>query len=162
MVHDCQLWRPVCQGREVMTPCIRHLWTKTGVLQKLPANGLHISLVTQSYCTALQSTLECSWMDSTPLKGYGQCHCFFTIHHSVILDSLEVIQGNIVPLPQQAQAGWSGPPSIHFPAVWLATWKLWLASGTSLWPGHHWCAGPWSREEIWTSSTSWAPTHSSA
>ena len=46
MVHDCQLWRPVCQGREVMTPCISPLWTKTGVLQKLPANGLHISLVT--------------------------------------------------------------------------------------------------------------------
>ena len=47
MVHDCQLWRPVCQDREVMTPCISPLWTKTGVLQKLPANGLHISLVTQ-------------------------------------------------------------------------------------------------------------------
>ena len=29
-----------------MTPCISPLWTKTGVLQKLPANGLHISLVT--------------------------------------------------------------------------------------------------------------------
>ena len=48
MVHDCQLWRPVCQGREVMTPCISPLWTKTGVLQKLPANGLHISLVTHN------------------------------------------------------------------------------------------------------------------
>ena len=46
MVHDCQLWRPVCQGREVMTTCFSPLWTKTGVLQKLPANGLHISLVT--------------------------------------------------------------------------------------------------------------------
>ena len=29
-----------------MTPCISPLWTKTGVHQKLPANGLHISLVT--------------------------------------------------------------------------------------------------------------------
>ena len=48
MVHDCQLWRPVCQGREVMTPCISPLWTKTGVLQKLLANGLHISLVTHT------------------------------------------------------------------------------------------------------------------
>ena len=46
MVHDYQLWRPVCQGREVMTPCISPLWTKPGVLQKLLANGLHISLVT--------------------------------------------------------------------------------------------------------------------
>ena len=43
MVHDCQLWKPVCQGREVMTPCISPLWTKTGVLQKLLANGLYIS-----------------------------------------------------------------------------------------------------------------------
>ena len=51
MVHDCQLWRPVCQGREVMTPCISPLWTKTGVPQKLPANGLHISLVTEVYIT---------------------------------------------------------------------------------------------------------------
>ena len=38
---------PVCQSREIMTPCISPLWTKTGVLQKLLANGLHISLVTQ-------------------------------------------------------------------------------------------------------------------
>ena len=29
-----------------MTPCISPLWTKTGELQKLLANGLHISLVT--------------------------------------------------------------------------------------------------------------------
>ena len=29
-----------------MTPCISPLWTKTGVHQKLPANGLHISLLT--------------------------------------------------------------------------------------------------------------------
>ena len=48
MVHDCQLWRPVCQSREVITLCISPLWTKTGVLQKLPANGLHISLVTHT------------------------------------------------------------------------------------------------------------------
>ena len=33
---------------EVMTPCISPLWTKTGVLQKLPANGLHISPVTHT------------------------------------------------------------------------------------------------------------------
>ena len=46
MVHDCWLWRPVCPGREVITPCISPLWTKPGVLQKLPANGLHISPVT--------------------------------------------------------------------------------------------------------------------
>ena len=46
MVHDCQLWRPVCQGREVMTPCISPLWTKSGVPQKLPVNGLHISPAT--------------------------------------------------------------------------------------------------------------------
>ena len=32
----------------VMTPCISPLWTKTGVLQKLPANGLHISQVTHT------------------------------------------------------------------------------------------------------------------
>ena len=43
-----RLWRPVCQGREVMTPCISPLWTKTGVLQKLPATGLHISPVTHT------------------------------------------------------------------------------------------------------------------
>ena len=36
------------KGREVMTPCISPLWTKTGVPQKLPANGLHIRLVTQT------------------------------------------------------------------------------------------------------------------
>ena len=46
MVQDCWLWRPVCQAREVMTQCINPLWTKTGVLQKLSANGLHISPVT--------------------------------------------------------------------------------------------------------------------
>ena len=49
MVHDCQLCTPVCQGREVMTPCISPLWTKTGVHQKLLANGLHISLVTHEF-----------------------------------------------------------------------------------------------------------------
>ena len=48
-----QVWRPVCLGREVMTPCISPLWTKTGVPQKLPANGLHISLVT--YVTFLHT-----------------------------------------------------------------------------------------------------------
>ena len=48
MVNDCQHWRPICQGREVMTPCISPLWTKTGVLQKLLANGLHISPVTHT------------------------------------------------------------------------------------------------------------------
>ena len=46
MVHDYQFWRPVSQGREVMTPCISLLWTKPGVIQKLLANGLHISRVT--------------------------------------------------------------------------------------------------------------------
>ena len=48
MVHDGQHWRLVCQSREVMTPCISPLWTKTGVHQKLQANGLHISLVTHT------------------------------------------------------------------------------------------------------------------
>ena len=31
-----------------MTPCISPLWTKTGVPQKLLANGLHISPVTNA------------------------------------------------------------------------------------------------------------------
>ena len=45
-----------------MTPCINTLWTKTGVLQKLPANGLNISLVTQVsvflFCDKLHSLSE--------------------------------------------------------------------------------------------------------
>ena len=60
MVYDCRLWRPVCQGREVMTPCVSPLWTKTGVFQKLPANGLHISLVTNRQT---QSPCPSNWSD---------------------------------------------------------------------------------------------------
>ena len=40
-----------------MTPCINPLWIKTGVLQRLLANGLHISLVTLMF---LEPLSKCS------------------------------------------------------------------------------------------------------
>ena len=64
-----------------------------------------------SLCRAHQGH---SGMAGTPLKGHGQHNGFLTLHHSVILDSLEVLQGKIVPSPQHAQTGWSRPPDILF------------------------------------------------
>ena len=58
--------------------------------------------------------------DGTPLKSHGQCHSFLTSHYSVILDSLEVLWGKIIPLPQHTQAGQKGPPAILFQ---LCGWK---------------------------------------
>ena len=37
-----------------------------------------------------------SGLDGTSLKGHGQCHCFFSLHHSVVSGFLEFLWGKVV------------------------------------------------------------------
>ena len=69
-----------------MPPCISPLWTKTGVLQKLPANGLHISLVTYipiKLCKTSGSIHLYKLMGSINREN-------ITLHRNLIWDVMEI------------------------------------------------------------------------
>ena len=69
-------------------------------------------------------------MDSTPLKSHGQHHCFFMLHHFVIPNSLQVLWGKIVLLPQLALTEQSSPPAVLFQLCG------WVPESCSLLMGH--------------------------
>ena len=55
-----------------------------------------------------------SGINGTPLEGHSHCHYFFSLHLTIILNSLELLRGKIVSLLQHTQTGQSGPPAIFF------------------------------------------------
>ena len=61
-----------------------------------------------------QHPLGHSGLYGAPLKSPGQCHHFFSSHHSDILDALEFSQREEVLSPQHTQAEQSSPPGALF------------------------------------------------
>ena len=113
----------------------------------------HLSQVGgKAFVELLYYSTEHPWghsrMNSTLLECHGQCNHFFMLHHSIILNSLELILVEYSLFTPTHPDGAEWTASHLFPAMWLAPWRLQLDSRPSLWLWHCWSTHPYSGEEI--------------